>query len=87
MIVFLETKVLKLWECFGRDRENTLSDFGGGSLFSLGRCVWFRIRLKLERLVEEAPCLAEVLGYVTAGLFSFYMTIATRELYFFHRSV
>lgn len=37
MIVFLETKVLKLWECFGRDRENTLSDFGGGIPLQFGK--------------------------------------------------
>lgn len=44
-------------------------------------------RFKLERPVKEAPCLVEVLGYVTAGPFSFYMPIATRELFFFHGSV
>lgn len=46
-------------------------------------------RFKLERPVEEAPCLAEVLGYVTAGLFSFIcqLQLATRELNFFPKSV
>lgn len=33
--------------------------------------------------MEEALCLAEMLGYVNYGYFSFYMPIATRELYFF----
>lgn len=35
-------------------------------------------RFKLERLVKEAPCLVGMLGYVTAGLFSFPMPLAGR---------
>lgn len=37
MIVFLETKVLKLWECFGHYKENSLSDFVGGIPLQFGK--------------------------------------------------
>lgn len=42
--------------------------FFEGSLFNLERYVWLRIRFKLERPVEEALCLAEMLGYVNYWL-------------------
>lgn len=58
--------------------------FFEGSLFNLERYVWLRIRFKLERPVEEALCLAEMLGYVNyTSYFNFYMPIATRGCTFF----
>lgn len=88
MVFFLEQKLLKLLETsvLITTKKITPSDNFLGWGHRKWKCpskVWEGVfgwepRLKLERAVEEAACLAEVLGSAAAGLLSFSVPVAGR---------